>query len=223
MSPTHAAEEPNRSPADSGGPPVVLPVITAVRLGVPSAPISMTWRAPLLDPPESPPGAPAATSGIPSRSRSAAEATDDPNSSPADSEGPPAVEPSMSAWVNGSAAAESDSAGESACAPSRTVPTRSAREGAEDSSLAASDSPARAESDSAAGWERSSDSDTRAVPPLTEMSLPYDRDPGRPGSGRSVSAPAPGDLAADMEPPPRCSAPAPAYPRSAEESPGRTT
>ena len=90
-SPMPAAEAPNRSPITSDGPLADSSISTAC-FTVPSRLRNMTCSAPIHLPltVESP-GAPAATSGIPSLSRSPMPATDAPNSSPEKSVGPLAV------------------------------------------------------------------------------------------------------------------------------------
>ena len=63
-------------------------LISAVLFTVPSELSSMTCTAPLESPPASSPGAPAATSGTPSPSKSPMPATDEPKLSLSASEGP---------------------------------------------------------------------------------------------------------------------------------------
>ena len=92
MSPRPAADEPNASPSDSEGPLAAELLISAVLFTVPSEFMNSTCSAPLPLPPASSPGAPAAMSGTPSRSRSPTPASEEPNASPSESEGPLAVD-----------------------------------------------------------------------------------------------------------------------------------
>ena len=101
-SPAAATEAPNPSPSSSEGPLGVPPFISNASLTPPVGLMSLTWTAPRSDPPASPPGAPAAMSGIPSPSASPMPAADRPR--------PPA-------WFMPGAAAESASAGEWAMRP----------------------------------------------------------------------------------------------------------
>ena len=96
MSPTAATDLPNASSSSSAGPLAVPPLISAVPLTDPSAFMKMTCTAPLSSPPASSPGAPAAMSGTPSRSRSPTDAAW-PNRSVSSSAGPLAVPPLISA------------------------------------------------------------------------------------------------------------------------------
>ena len=97
MSPTPAAEEPKRTPSARPGPLAVAELISAVLFTVPSEFMNRTCSAPLPFPPASSPGAPAAMSGTPSRSRSPMPATEWPNWSTRPSDGPLGVEPFISA------------------------------------------------------------------------------------------------------------------------------
>ena len=90
-SPMPATEEPKLSPFESTGPLGVAELISAVRFTVPSGLRNMTCRAPLPSPPASSPGAPAATSGMPSPSMSPMPATDEPKLSPLERIGPNGV------------------------------------------------------------------------------------------------------------------------------------
>ena len=91
-SPTPASEEPKLSLSMSAGPFAVELFISAVLFTVPSRFMNMTWTAPLLLCPSLSSGAPAATSGTPSPSRSPTPASEEPNSSPSESDGPFAVD-----------------------------------------------------------------------------------------------------------------------------------
>ena len=90
-SPVPATEDPKLSPFESTGPFAVAELIAAVFFTVPSGFMNSTWIAPLLGPPASSPGAPAAMSGTPSRSRSPMPATDEPKLSPLERIGPNGV------------------------------------------------------------------------------------------------------------------------------------
>ena len=98
MSPADVTDMPKKSLSASRGPFSVPPLISAVFLTVPSAPISIMCTEPLSVPPApSSPGAPAARSGTPSPSRSPTNATDRPKESRADRSGPFRVELPISA------------------------------------------------------------------------------------------------------------------------------
>ena len=94
-SPTPASDEPNRSTFPSCRLRAVSELISAVLFAVPSELRNIMWTAPLLNPPASSLGAPAATSGTPSRSRSPTPASDDPNRSKSASCGPLGVRASI--------------------------------------------------------------------------------------------------------------------------------
>ena len=81
-SPAPETPEPNLSPSPKTGPPAVPEFISLAVLTVPSLFINRTCTAPLLLPPASSRGLPAAKSGTPSPSMSPTKETDLPKKSP---------------------------------------------------------------------------------------------------------------------------------------------
>ena len=90
-SPIPATDMPKRSSFDRVGPFAVSSFIAMASFTEPSAFMNIICMAPWLFPPASSPMAPAATSGIPSPSRSPISATDEPKKSSSDSAGPLSV------------------------------------------------------------------------------------------------------------------------------------
>ena len=90
-SPTEATEKPNSSSSESIGPPAVPLTIPIVFLTVPLGFISIMCTVPTKSPSVLSPGAPAATSGIPSPSRSPMAATEEPKAVRVARDGPPGM------------------------------------------------------------------------------------------------------------------------------------